>query len=100
MRGGAIVCLGAVGVLATGAMPAAAQTFQNYHCADGTRFIVAFYQYDTRAYLQIDGKAATLAKRFAVSGARYTGEGITLRMSGEDVTVRRHYRPTTACEPM
>lgn len=99
MRGGAIVCLRAVGFLALSAMPAAAQTFQNYHCADGTHFIVAFYQYDTRAHLQIDGRAVTLAKRFAVSGARYTGEGVTLRMNGEGVTVRRTYRPTTACEP-
>ncbi len=33
-----------------------AQTFQGYRCADGTRFIVAFYDHDSRAYLQIDGR--------------------------------------------
>jgi membrane-bound inhibitor of C-type lysozyme len=100
MRGGAVVCLAAIGCLAVSAIPAAAQTFQNYHCADGTNFIAAFYQYDTRAHLQIDGRAVTLAKRFAVSGARYSGEGVILRITSEGVTVRRTYRPTTACEPM
>ncbi len=103
MRGGAIIVVGAACFLAASAMgslPAAAQTFQNYHCADGTRFIAAFYQYDTRAHLQIDGGAVTLAKRFAISGARYSGEGVTLKITREGVTVRRPYRPTTACEPM
>ena len=46
---------------------AAAQTFQNYRCADGTQFIVGFFQYDSRAHLQLDGKAVTLAKRLALS---------------------------------
>ena len=99
----AIVFIGAVCFLAVDAIassPASAQTFQNYHCADGTRFIAAFYQYDTRAHLQIDGRAVTLAKRFAMSGARYSGEGVTLKIAREGVTVRRTYRPTTACEPM
>ena len=56
--------------------PAAAQTFQNYHCADGTQFIVGFYDYDKRAFLQIDGKAVPLAKRLTLSGARYSGKGL------------------------
>ena len=30
--------------------------FQNYRCADGTQFIVGFFQYDSRAHLQLDGK--------------------------------------------
>jgi hypothetical protein len=103
MRRGAIVFLGTACFLAGGALastPASAQTFQNYDCADGTHFIAAFYRYDTRAHLQIDGRAVTLAKRFAVSGARYSGEGVTLKITRERVTVRRPYRPTTACEPM
>ena len=58
-----------------------AQSFQTYHCADGTQFIVAFYNYDTRAYLQIDGKAVTLAKRLALSGSRYSGDGVTLKIT-------------------
>jgi hypothetical protein len=37
--------------------------------------IAAFYQYDTRAHLQIDGRAATLAKRFAVSGHAIQARG-------------------------
>ncbi len=48
--------------LAFGASSASAQTFQSYRCADGTRFIAAFYPYDSRAHLQIDGRAATLTK--------------------------------------
>jgi hypothetical protein len=33
-----------------------AQTFQNYRCADGTQFIAGFFQYDSRAHLQLDGR--------------------------------------------
>ena len=31
-------------------------TFKNYQCADGTQFIAGFFQYDSRAHLQLDGK--------------------------------------------
>ena len=49
--GAALLVAGIVG----GAPPAAAQTsFQSYRCADGSQFIVGFFQYDTRAHLQID----------------------------------------------
>ncbi len=81
-----------------GAAPAKAQTFQTYRCTDGTRFIVAFYQYDSRAYLQIDGRAVTLAKRLNWSGSRYSGEGITLTITGSGVAVKHARRPATACE--
>ena len=37
-----------------------------------------FFQYDKRAHMQIDGKAVTLMKRLALSGARYSGGGVTL----------------------
>jgi len=30
--------------MAIGASPALAQTFQNYRCADGSRFIVGFFE--------------------------------------------------------
>jgi membrane-bound inhibitor of C-type lysozyme len=83
---------------AMGAAPASAQTFQGYHCADGTRFIVAFYDYDSRAYLQIDGRAVTLAKRLNWSGSRYSGDGVTLTIGRAGVAVRHAKRPTTACE--
>src|ERR1700693_3921670 len=65
-----------------GALPSAlAQTFQNYRCADGTQFIVGFFEYDKRAHLQVDGRAVTLAKRFGLSGSRYSGGGVTLKIT-------------------
>ncbi len=84
--------------IVTGASSALAQTFENYHCADGTRFIVGFFKYDSRARLQIGGRAVTLAKRLALSGSRYSGGGITLMMTKAGVTVRQARRPVTACE--
>jgi len=102
-RHGAKLVLGAAfcafGV-AIGSTAASAQTFQSYHCADGTRFIAAFYPYDTRAHLQIDGAPVTLRKRFAWSGARYSGEGVTLTINKAGVTVKHARRPVTACEPL
>ena len=79
---------------------ASAQTsFQNYRCADGTQFIVGFFQYDSRAHLQLDGRAVTLAKRLALSGSRYTGSGVTLKMTKAGATTLKNVRrPVTACE--
>jgi membrane-bound inhibitor of C-type lysozyme len=91
--GAALVVAGGV----TGSSPALAQTFENYHCADGTRFIVGFFKYDTRAHLQIGGEAVTLKKRIGLSGSRYSGDGVTLVMSKAGVTVRQARRPVTAC---
>jgi membrane-bound inhibitor of C-type lysozyme len=85
-------------VLAVGVSPALAQTFQNYRCVDGTQFIVGFFEYDQRAHLQIDGKAVTLAKRLALSGSRYTGGGITLKIGKTGTTIKRAKRPVTVCE--
>ena len=79
--------------------PALAQTtFQNYRCADGSQFIVGFFQYDKRAHLQIDGKAVTLRKRMALTGSRYSGSGVTLRVTKAGTTLRHAKRPVTACE--
>ncbi len=79
--------------------PVSAQTFQSYHCADGTRFIAAFYPYDNRAHLQIDGGPMTLRKRLAWSGARYSGEGVSLAIPKTgNVIVKHARRPATACE--
>jgi membrane-bound inhibitor of C-type lysozyme len=77
---------------------ASAQTFETYRCADGTGFIVGFYQYDSRAYLQIDGRAITLKKRLSMSGARYAGGGVTLVITKQGTTLRHVRRPVTACE--
>jgi len=80
------------------ARQADAQTFRSYRCADGTQFIVAFYDDDNRAFLQIDGEPVTLAKRLTVSGARYSGAGITLRLDKTGASTVKHLkRPVTAC---
>jgi membrane-bound inhibitor of C-type lysozyme len=93
--------LGLFVAIAFAASPASAQsqTFRTYSCADGSQFAAAFYKYDPRfAHLQIDGRAVSLKKRFSLSGARYTTNGITLRISKEGVTTLTHAkRPTTVC---
>lgn len=79
--------------------PAVAQTFQGYRCADGSNFIVGFYQHDSRAYLQIDGGAVTLARRLTLSGSSYSGGGVTLKITRSGTTVKHAHRSTTVCEP-
>ncbi len=102
-RRGASVIVGAafymINVVA-GAPYAAAKTFQTYACADGSQFVAAFYPSDPRrAHLQIDGKAVALRKGFALSGARYSGGGITLRIAKTGTTIKRGRRPASACSP-
>ncbi len=82
-----------------GAAPALAQSFQTYHCADGTEFIVGFYPYDSRAYMQIDGRAITLPRRLAMSGTRYSGSDVTLKMTRAGATTIKHAKRREAiCE--
>ena len=83
--------------VAAGLSAAHAQSFGNYRCADGTQFIVGFYPYDSRAHLQIDGRAVTLKKRLALSGARYSGSGVTLAITKAGTTIRHVKRRVTAC---
>jgi membrane-bound inhibitor of C-type lysozyme len=86
-------------VAAFAASPAVAQRFQTYHCADGTEFIVGFYPYDTRAYMQIDGRAITLPRQLTLSGNRYSGGDVTLKMTRAGATTIRHAkRREAACE--
>jgi membrane-bound inhibitor of C-type lysozyme len=89
-----------VAAAVAGSPPAAAQTvFQNYRCADGSRFIAGFFNPDTRAHLQIDGKAVTLGKRLALSGKRYSSGGVTLNIAkAGGVTLKRARRAASACE--
>lgn len=89
----------AFAVLASAAAsPAAAQTFQSYTCADGAQFTAAFFKYDPKqAHLQIDGKAVTLRKRYALSGSRYTGRGVSLTMTKKGTFLRHGKRGVTAC---
>jgi membrane-bound inhibitor of C-type lysozyme len=91
------IFLGLAGALA-GSSPASAQTFQNYRCADGTKFIVGFFNYDSRAHMQIDGRPVTLAKRLTLSGARYSGGGVVLKITKDGTSVRHAKRPATICE--
>ena len=92
---GAALCVAGVAI---GASPAFAQTFQNYRCADHTQFIVGFFDHDSRAHMQVDGHEVTLARRFALSGARYSGSGVTLKIGKEGTTLRHIRRPVTKCE--
>ena len=87
-------------VMATASSAASAQSsFRNYRCADGSQFMVGFFQYDSRAHLQLDGKALTLPKRVALSGSRYQAKGVTLRITKGGVTSLKHAkRPFTTCE--
>jgi membrane-bound inhibitor of C-type lysozyme len=88
------------GTLIAGSPALAQSTFQNYRCADGTQFIVGFFQYDSRAHLQLDGKAVTLKKRLALSGSRYSSGGVTLRITKAGLTTLKHARrPAAACAP-
>jgi membrane-bound inhibitor of C-type lysozyme len=94
-----IVAAAGLAGAATDVPDAKAQTFQNYRCADGTQFIAGFFQYDSRAHLQLDGKAVTLAKRLTLSGSRYSGNGVTLKISRAGLTTLKHAkRAVTACE--
>ena len=103
MKSYQVIVLGmTVGGTLGGLAPALAQstTVQNYHCADGTNFIVGFFPYDKRAHLEIDGGEVTLRKRLSFSGTRYAGGGVTLRIAKSGaVTVKHAKRPFTACNP-
>ena len=84
---------------AAGISPVMAQTtWQNYSCADGSQFLVGFFQYDKRAHVQLDGKALTLGKRLSLSGSRYSGRGVTLTMNKGGARLKHGKRPVTTCE--
>lgn len=92
---GAALC-----ALATVPSVASAQSsFRSYRCADGSQFMVGFFQYDKRAHLQLDGKAVTLPRRVALTGSRYQAKGVTLRITRAGVVTLKHARrKTTTCE--
>ncbi len=76
-------------------------TVQSYRCADGTNFIVGFFPYDKRAHLEVDGGEVTLLKRLALSGSRYAGHGVTLRIDKSGaITIKHAKRRVTACNPV
>ena len=93
---GAAVLGTMAGILGTA--PAGAQSFQTYHCRDGSEFIIAFYPYDSRAFVQIDGRTVTLPRRLALSGTRYSGGDVTLKIRRDGTTTIRHAKlRETAC---
>jgi membrane-bound inhibitor of C-type lysozyme len=93
-RLGLTVLLGA-GLFA-GVVPADAQSFVTYRCRDGSEFAAAFFQGDRAAHVQLDGKPITLPKRMSVTGARYSKDDITVRITKTGTTLRRGKR-TTDC---
>ena len=95
---GAALCV--AGILAGSPALAQATTFQSYYCADGSQFMVAFYAYDKRAHLQLDGKAVALGKRLGLSGSNYSGAGTRLKITKAGATLKRTRRPVTACAPV
>src|SRR5437868_14828358 len=101
MKRNDIATFGAALLLATvgGSSIALAQTtFQTYRCGDGTEFIVGFFEYDKRAHMQVDGKSVTLQKRIALSGARYSGGGVTLTVKKSGTTIKVGKQPVTSCQ--
>jgi membrane-bound inhibitor of C-type lysozyme len=95
-------CLGVLSMLAlqAGAVrPAGAQnnvTFLTFHCGDGTQFVAAFFKGDSRAHIQLDGKAMTLRHRLALSGTRYSAGDVSLRIRENSATLARG-RQSTDC---
>lgn len=79
-----------------GMTTARAQTVFSYRCRDGTRFAAMFYAGVRVAYLRLDGKALTLPRRVSAAGARYSRNGVTLRVRGRAATLTRG-RTSTEC---
>jgi membrane-bound inhibitor of C-type lysozyme len=95
-RSKAISILAVIGLAFGG--PAVAQTFYNYHCDDGSELAVGFFDGDSRAHVQLDGKTLALPKRLALSGARYSASGIQLRLTKDATTLKHGRQPWTACK--
>jgi len=78
--------------LAIAAAPTAAvhaQSYYAYQCKDGEQFEVVFYPDRKAAYVQVDGKSLILPKRLSVVGARYSKNGVTLSVRGDNATYQR-----------
>ena len=71
------------------ALPAAADTISLYQCADGVQFALAFYEADSHAHIQMNGKALSLPKRLSLSGSRYSQSGVTLKIGKDGTTLKR-----------
>ncbi len=82
------------------AQSAAADAISLYQCSDGSQFALAFYEADSHAHIQVNGKALSLPKRLSPSGTRYSQSGITLRIGKDATTLKRPREPVTTCRPL
>ena len=89
-----VTIFGAVGIWIAHSSPVFAQTFHTYRCFDGSQFILAFFEGDKRAHLQLDGRAVTLPKRVSLSGSRYAKGDISLRITKTITTLKRGKQST------
>jgi membrane-bound inhibitor of C-type lysozyme len=96
---GKVIAIGIAGSAAL-AVPAAADNIALYQCADGSQFALAFYEADTHAHIQLNGKAISLPKRLALSGARYSASGVTLRIGKDGTTLKHPGLPLTTCRTL
>lgn len=78
-------------------VPASAQKFFNYSCADGSQLVAAFMPGAKVAYLQLDGKSITLPQRISASGARYKKNGVTFWIKGNEAQLKRPKKKWTTC---
>jgi membrane-bound inhibitor of C-type lysozyme len=90
--------LAAAGIV-IGQLPVFAQTFLTYRCRDGSEFVVAFFERERLARLQLDGNAVALSRRAALSGSRYVKGDITLTITKTATTLKRGRR-STECAAM
>jgi hypothetical protein len=93
MRRDFVTIVAAVGMF-IGQSPVSAQTFRTYRCFDGSQFILALFEGDKRAHLQLDGRAVTLPKRISLSGPRYAKGNISLRITKAGITLKRGKQST------
>lgn len=96
---GRVFALGIAGS-ATLALPAVADNIALYQCADGSQFALAFYEADTHAHLQLNGKALSLPKRLSLSEQRYSARGVTLRIGKDGATLKHPGLPQTTCKQL
>ena len=76
-----------VAAMAGGSLPAFAQAFQNYKCADGTQFIVGYYPNDSRARWWVgDAGPAPDHVRFTLCG---TGRHVENHQDGDHAQARQ-----------
>src|SRR5437764_478020 len=99
MSWGRVIAVAVAGMTLT-ASPTPSETISVYQCADGSQFALAFYDQDTYAHIQLNGKALSLPKRLSLSGARYSASGVTLRIAKDGTTLKHPDAPVTTCKPL